>query len=246
MHTQWRFRFAWMILAVIAVTGLVWQALVNSGLEQRIASLEEKEFRRQSIRSENRSPAIAIPEKAAALLPPIAHPPETRSGTFQSADTLRNRGMHDAESTLESMYWAINAGESNNLATLIEIPTATREAARQFYDHLPVDSRAKHSMEEIMGLWLTGGIEPISGFTVLSSVEGADIQSFDPSLKGDSSYRTVRLWVQWGGANPRANEQRFVFHNSGQGWRWVMTPELVSRVARFASSYTPTTTRPNP
>jgi hypothetical protein len=167
---------------------------------------------------------------------PAIHVSESESGGFRFADTLRNRGKQDVGSTLESMYWAINAGEAMSLAALIEIPEAAHEAAKHFYDRLPVESRANHSIQEILGLWLTAGIEPISGFEIISMVEGADIEAFDAALKANPSYRTVRLRVQWDG---RRNEQRFVFHNAGQGWHWVLTPDLVSRVARFASSYRP-------
>ncbi len=168
--------------------------------------------------------------------PPVTHVSESESGGFRFADTLRNRGKQDVGSTLESMYWAINAGEAMSLATLIEIPDAAHLAAKHFYDRLPVESRANHSIQEILGLWLTAGIEPIGGFEIISMVEGADIESFDDALNANPSYRTVRLRVQWDG---RRNEQRFVFHNAGQGWHWVLTPDLVSRVARFASSYRP-------
>jgi hypothetical protein len=161
---------------------------------------------------------------------------ESEFGGFRLADTLRNRGKQDVRLTLESMYWAINAGEAKSLATLIEIPDATHEAAKHFYDRLPVESRANHSPQEVFGLWLTAGIEPIRGFEILSIAEGADIEPFGAHLKADPSYRTVRLRVQWDG---RSNEQRFVFHKVGGGWHWVLTPDLVSRVARFASSYRP-------
>jgi hypothetical protein len=135
------------------------------------------------------------------------------------------------------MYWSINAGESRSLATLIEIPATAYEAARLFYDRLPADSRAGSSIQEVLGLWITGGIEPISGFQIIGSVEGADTPDFDGALRSDPSYRTVRLKVQWNGATTRTSEQQFVFHNTGQGWVWVITPELVARVARFASSF---------
>jgi hypothetical protein len=167
---------------------------------------------------------------------PVTYVSESQSREFRFADTLRNRGKQDVGSTLESMYWAINAGEAMSLATLIEIPDAAHEAAKHFYDRLPVESRANHSIQEVLGLWLTAGIEPISGFEILGMTEGADLDSFDAALKANPSYRTVRLRVQWDG---RRNEQRFVFHNAGQGWHWVMTPDLVSRVARFAFSYKP-------
>ena len=240
MNIQWRFRFAWTIAAIAAVS-IAWQAVVIARLKQRVAVLEESPFQLQSTRPGNRAHTIARSESSVALSPNRQRPPidHTRSDAFRPADTLRNRGMHDTESTLESMYWAINAGESKTLASLIEIPAATHDVAKQFYDRLPADSRAHRSMEEVMGLWLTGGIEPISGFEIISDVEGADIESFDTALKGDSSYRTVRLSVQWNRVTSRTVEQRFVFHNTGQGWLWVLTPELVSRVARFAASYTP-------
>jgi hypothetical protein len=215
---------------------MLWQALAIYRLKREIAIVAPQQ---SHLASSPGQPRGVDSHERYPSNPKIRRQPSNTHGVFHPAHALRDQGIQNPESTLESMYWAINAGESKRMATLIEISTAAHETVRQFYDRLPAESRAGNSMQEVVGLWLTGGIEPISGFEVISSVEGADDKDFDAALRSDSSYRTIRLKVHWSEPTARTVEQRFLFHHTDQGWLWVLTPDLVFRVTRFASSYRP-------
>src|SRR5687767_7605180 len=168
MNNRSRFYVACAV-AIIAGCGALWQVFSSYGLKQRIAILEGEQMESRATRSPRRAEKLPVHDRHVTSSPNDQQSPTANAqhGVFHPAHLLRDRGNRDVESTLESMYWAINAGESKSLATLIEIPAAAYDAAKKFYDPLPPDSRAGSSIQEVMGLWITGGIEPISGFEII-------------------------------------------------------------------------------
>lgn len=140
-----------------------------------------------------------------------------------SLDVMQDVGRGTPAAAAQTLAYAISHGEIKTAASVLEFEAADRAKIEAFIDGLPEAARAKFSSpEEIVALAMAGTPKPIAGVQLLNRSHP----------DADTEIQTVQLQYTSG----EVKQTEIKFRRESDGWKQVVSSEIVDRVVSFFSA----------
>jgi hypothetical protein len=246
-----RFLSALLLAAALVAGGALWlQRQAAAELQSEVALLRDQQAELARLRAENeRLTAAQVPaakldamradhaaigrlrqevgaldaglkQKLAALTPP--------GPAVRPLPPFANEGKLTARAAAQTVGWAINGGDPDLLANTLMFTAPGRGLAQAAFDRLPADRRAAYGTPERMMAELLCATTPSTGADRVSTEEIPGVQGavgLPPS--SDPGFTTLHTVTRDATGHERESDQ--VFESTPDGWRWVVSPGLVTK-----------------
>lgn len=196
------------------------------------------------------SPAVAPVASAPAATSPTPPDQKTKlaNGEWVETRDMIDRGKASPAQSLESFLAAQEAGDPKKLAETLFLTAEARAKATAWFESLPPELRPKfESPEGLLASFMIGGPaaagkkanDQITWRHQIDSQEsGATsftlMSGLPESTASDPAYHTLRTKSR-SSANGKGTDPIYVFHQTDEGWRYVVSPALVDALKRMAS-----------
>lgn len=225
-------------IVALGCGALVWQQRNNRPLRTEVAALREEanEGSRSAAAATKPVPNSApMPPASAKSAAPATTSPATTvvhtapmtatlAAGLTPVDQLGNAGTATARSAFATQLWAARAGDVDLESSVIDFTPEGRKVLDDLLTRLPKDLTDRYNTPEKLMAWaLAGSPHPLGGMQVVSETpQGPD---------------DVVLATKWQHIDDDiVHESDVHLRRSDQGWKMIVPPALVYRVAAYLRS----------
>jgi hypothetical protein len=238
-----------LLVATIGTATTWWlQRLAAAELRREIASARGQTDALARLRSANAQLAASLPSPAEferlrsdrAALSRLRDEVDATRAKIEQRERARQAsgnpaprkplpGTESPAAVAQTVHRAIAGGDPDTLATLIDLASDAGSVAQQALTRIPLLKRSRYPSPERLVAELMCAATPGAGERVLSSTELPGSQGVPSEISNNwrAKARTLVTTIQT--ADGRVREDRQVYLETADGWRWVVSRDLLTK-----------------